>query len=80
MLRIYYKSFLTIIYIIYKEILILSKKIQLNNKRFKLKEYFINLTKNNFIILLIKTTYLYFFNLTNSLTNYLKNIIDLKAS
>ena len=74
-----YKSFLTIIYTIYKETLILSKKIQLNNEEFKLKRYFINLIKNNFIILLIKTTYLYFLNLIDSLTNYSKSIINLKT-
>ena len=80
MLRIYYKSFLMIIYIIYKKTLMLLKKIQSNNKEFELKRYFINLIKNNFIISLIKTIYLYFFNLINLLINYLKNIIDLKAS
>ena len=80
MLRIYYKSFLMIIYIIYKKTLILLKKIQSNNKEFELKRYFMNLIKNNFIISLIKTIYLYFFNLINLLINYLKNIIDLKAS
>ena len=74
------KSFLTIIYIIYKFFLILLKKIQSNNERFKFKRYFISLTKNNFITLLIKTIYFNFFNLTNSLTNYLKNIISLKTS
>ena len=58
----------------------LLKKIQLNNEGFELKKYFISLIKNNFIMLLIKTTYLCFFNLINSLTNYLKSIIDLKAS
>ena len=58
----------------------LLKKIQLNNEEFELKKYFISLIKNNFIMLLIKTTYLCLFNLINLLTNYLKSIIDLKAS
>ena len=80
MLRIYYKSFLTITYVTYKEILILLKKIQSNNEEFEFKRYLINLIIKKFIMLLIKTTYLCFFNLINLLINYLKSIIDLKAS
>ena len=69
-----------IIYIIYKDILKLSKKIQLNNDVFKLKKYHINSIKNSDITLSIKTIYLCLFNLINLLMNYLKSIINLKAS
>ena len=80
MLQIYCKSFLTIIYIIYKNILKLSKKIQSNDEGFKFKRYYISLIKNNFITLLIKMIYLYFFNLIISLMNHLKSMINLKTS
>ena len=80
MLRVYCKSFLTIIYIIYKDILKLLKKIQSDNEEFEFRKYHISLIKNNFITLLIKTTYFYFLNLIILLTNHLKSIISLKAS